>query len=129
MRHRLLAAAMSAGLAVAGLAAPAMAHPKLVSAKPAEGAAASNITQVSITFSEPLIAAMSGMDLMMTGMPGMDHHQPMKMTGVKTSVAPDGVTLLAKLARPLPAGTYEADWHVVSTDTHRVTGKLTFTVK
>lgn len=129
MRHRLLAAALSAGLAVAGLATPAMAHPKLVSAKPAEGAAASNVTQVSVTFSEPLMAAMSGMDLMMTGMPGMDHHQPMKMTGVKTSVAPDGVTLLAKLARPLPAGTYEADWHVVSTDTHRVTGKLTFTVK
>jgi methionine-rich copper-binding protein CopC len=79
-----------------------MAHPKLVSAKPAEGAAASNVTQVSVTFSEPLMAAMSGMDLMMTGMPGMDHHQPMKMTGVKTSVAPDGVTLLAKLARPCP---------------------------
>ncbi|WP_206244677.1 copper homeostasis periplasmic binding protein CopC [Novosphingobium terrae] len=129
MRHPLLAAALCAGLAVSGLAAPAMAHPRLVSAKPADTTTASHVTEVSVTFSEPLMAAMSGMDLVMTGMPGMDHHQPMKMTGVKTSVAPDGVTLLAKVARPLPPGTYEADWHVVSTDTHRVTGKLTFTVK
>jgi copper resistance protein C len=128
MRRHLLTALL-APLAVASFAVPAMAHPKIVSAKPAEGATAGNVTQVSVTFSEPLMAAMSGMDLMMTGMPGMDHHQPMKMTGVKTSVAPDGVTLVAKLARPLPAGTYEADWHVVSTDTHRVAGKLTFSVK
>jgi methionine-rich copper-binding protein CopC len=129
MRHSLLASALLAGLAVCGLATPAMAHPKIVSAKPIEGSTASNVTQLSVTFSEPLVPAMSGMDVMMTGMPGMDHHQPMKITGVKTSVAPDGVTLLARLARPLPAGVYEADWHVVSTDTHRVTGKLTFTVK
>lgn len=124
MRRYLLAA-----LLATTLAAPAMAHPKLVTAGPAEGSTASNVTQVSVTFSEPLMAAMSGMDLLMTGMPGMDHHQPMKMTGVKTSVGSDGVTLVAKLARPLSPGTYEADWHVVSTDTHRVTGKLTFNVK
>jgi hypothetical protein len=48
---------------------------------------------------------MSGVDVVMTGMPGMDHHEPMKMTGVKSSLAPDGVTLVAKLPRALPAGT------------------------
>jgi len=125
----ILASTLAAFVAVAGFAAPALAHPKIVAATPAEGASAAKVTQVSITFSEPLMAAMSGMDVVMTGMPGMTGHEPMKMTGVKTSLAGDGVTLLAKLPRPLPAGTYEANWHVVSTDTHRVAGKLNFTVK
>lgn len=128
MRH-ILASTLAACVAVAGFAAPALAHPKIVSATPAEGAAAANVSQISITFSEPLVAAMSGVDVVMTGMPGMDHHEPMKMTGVKTALAADKVTLVAKLPRVLPAGTYEANWHVVSTDTHRVAGKLNFTVK
>lgn len=127
--RRVLASFFAASIAVASLSAPAFAHPKIVSAQPAEGASASNVAQISITFSEPLVAALSGMDVMMTGMPGMANHQPMKITGVKTSVAPDGVTLVAKLARALPAGTYTAAWHAVSTDTHRVAGKLTFSVK
>lgn len=128
MRH-LLASTLAACVAVAGFATPALAHPKIVSATPAEGSANAKVSQVSITFSEPLVAAMSGVDVVMTGMPGMDHHEPMKMTGVKTSVAADKVTLVAQLPRALPAGTYEANWHVVSTDTHRVAGKLTFSVK
>jgi methionine-rich copper-binding protein CopC len=132
MRHPLLRA-VAAPLAMLGamgiMASPAAAHPKIVSAQPAEGTTGSNVSQISITFSEPLVAAMSGMDVMMTGMPGMANHAPMKMTGVKTSVAADGVTLVAKLPRPLPVGSYEADWHVVSTDTHRVAGKLDFSVK
>lgn len=117
------------GLALAGFSTPAFAHPKVVSAQPAQGASASNVTQISVTFSEPLVAAMSGVEVMMTGMPGMANHQPMKMTGVKVSLGADGVTLVAKLPRALPSGTYEANWHVVSTDTHRVTGKLDFSVK
>ena len=127
--RQILATTLAACVAVAGFAAPALAHPKIVSAQPAQGANAEKVTQVSITFSEPLVAAMSGMDVVMTGMPGMDHHEPMKMTGVKTSLASDGVTLVAKLPRALPAGTYDANWHVVSADTHRVAGKLSFSVK
>src|SRR3546814_18835969 len=70
---------------------------------------------------------MSGLDLVMTGMPGMASHAPMKIAGFKTSVSQDGKSLVAALPRPLPAGTYDAHWHVVSTDTHRVAGPLTFT--
>lgn len=121
----------AAGLALAGLAiaAPAFAHPRLVSAEPAQGATAGKVDRITLNFSEPLIAALSGIDVMMTGMPGMEHHPAMKMSGVRTSVGPDGKTLVASLARPLPAGSYEADWHAVSTDTHRVAGKITFDVK
>ena len=127
--RRVLACAFAASIAVASLSVPAFAHPRIVSAQPAQGTSASNVTQISISFSEPLVAALSGIDVMMTGMPGMASHQPMKITGVKTSVAPDGVTLVAKLSRPLPAGSYAAAWHAVATDTHRVGGMLTFTVK
>ena len=64
----------------------------------------------------------------MTEMPGMKMG-PMKMGGIKISLAPDGKTLVGALAKPLAAGTYKLDYHVVSTDTHRVQGSYTFKVK
>jgi len=111
------------------VAIPAFAHPQLVAADPAQGAVVAGVGRVALTFSEPLVAQMSGIALMMTGMPGMEHHAAMKMTGVRVSVGPDRKSLVAVLPRPLPVGSYEADWHAVSTDTHRVTGKLTFEVR
>jgi methionine-rich copper-binding protein CopC len=120
--------ALIATLSIA-MAAPAFAHPKVLSAEPVEGATVAKVTQITLTFSEPLIAAMSGMDVVMTGMPGMANHAAMKIGGVRVSVGPDGKTLVAALPRPLSAGSYEAGWHVVSTDTHRVAGKLAFSVK
>jgi len=125
IRHLTLAVA-AAELA---FAAPAFAHPKVLSTNPVEGTTVAKVSNVSLTFSEPLIAAMSGIEVVMTGMPGMANHAAMKINGVRASVAPDSKTLVATLARPLAAGSYEANWHAVSTDTHRVTGKLTFTVK
>lgn len=114
-------------LAVAGviLAAPALAHPKLLSSTPAADATAGNVKEISLKFSEALMGPVSGADLMMD-MQGM---APMKMTGLKTSVGKDGKTFVATLDKPLAAGHYSLNWHVVSTDTHRVAGKLAFTVK
>ena len=82
--RRLAVLLLTTGLAVA---VPAFAHPQLVVADPAQGATAAKVSQVTLTFSEPLIAQMSGIDVVMTGMPGMDHHAAMKMTGVRVSVA------------------------------------------
>lgn len=110
--------------------APALAHPRLLSATPANGSTASAVKRISLAFSEPLIARLSGVDLMMTGMPGAGHvRHAMKINGVGVSVGGDGKTLNATMPRPLPAGTYDANWHAVSTDTHRMTGKVTFTVR
>jgi methionine-rich copper-binding protein CopC len=122
----LAALLVATGLAIA---MPAFAHPHLVVADPAQGTTVAKVGKVTLTFSEPLIGQMSGIEVVMTGMPGMDHHAAMKITGVRVSVGADGKSLVASLPRPLLAGTYEADWHAVSTDTHRVTGKLTFAVK
>lgn len=124
---RIIGAATIAALVA--VASPAIAHPKLVSSTPAVRSTVSNVRQVTLVFSERLMPQMSGVDLSMTGMPGMANHAPMKMTGFKTSVAEDGKTLIAAFPKPLPAGTYQLDWHAVSADTHRIAGNLTFTVR
>ena len=120
---------VAASTAIFAAAIPAMAHPRLVSSTPAANAVVSNVTQVTLSFSEGLVPQMSGIDLTMTAMPGMAGHKPMKVAGFKTAVASDGKTLTAALPRRLPAGSYRLDWHVVSVDTHRVAGNLAFTVK
>lgn len=119
----------AATVAAFTIASPALAHPKLVSATPAAGSTVSAPTQIALAFSETLMPQMSGLDLVMTGMPGMGTHAPMKIAGFKTSVSQDGKTLVAAFPKPLPVGTYDAHWHVVSTDTHRIEGHLTFTVR
>lgn len=124
--RNLMLAATAATLAIA---TPALAHPKLLSATPAAGSTVSGPTQITLAFSETLMPQMSGLDLVMTGMPGMARHAPMKVAGFKTSVSQDGKTLVGALPRPLPAGTYDAHWHVVSADTHRIEGHLAFTVR
>src|SRR3546814_9772748 len=72
---------------------------------------------------------LSGVDLAMTGMPGMANHAPMKIGGATTAVGEDGKTLIVTLARPLTAGSYKVDWHAAAADTPRIVGSLTFTVR
>ena len=121
----LIASVLVAGVVIA---TPALAHPRLEAAQPADNAVISSTNRISFTFSEVLVPAVSGMDVPMTGMPGMPNHS-MKMTGYKTSVSEDGKTLVATFGRPLMAGTYSVQWHVVSSDTHRINGTLAFTVR
>jgi methionine-rich copper-binding protein CopC len=119
-----------AALAVAGLAlsAPALAHPKLLSSTPAANASIGAPSQIKLTFSEELNPQLSGLEIVMNGMPGMPDHK-MKVTGLKVSTGAEGKTLVADLPKPLAAGKYQVAWHVVSTDTHRLQGNLAFTVK
>lgn len=122
------------GIAVASvgltLAVPAAAHTHVVSSTPAAATTASNVRTVSITFNEAFMPALSGLEIVMTGMPGMaDHHPAMKIAGVKVAPSADRKTLIATLPRPLAAGTYDINWHAVGADTHRMTGKISFTVR
>lgn len=114
-------------LAALAIATPAPAHPKLVSSSPAANATVAKPTRATLTYSETLLAPMSGVDLTMTGMPGMAKHAPMKITGFKTAV--EGKTIVVTFPRPLPAGTYDLKWHAVAGDTHRIEGAFTFAVK
>lgn len=109
-------------------ATAAYAHPKLATALPEADTTVVAPTKVQLVFTEALVAQFSGIDLTMTEMPGMKMG-PMKINGVKAALADDGKTLVATFAKPLSAGTYKVDYHVVSTDTHRIQGSYSFKVK
>lgn len=113
-------------IAAIAMPAAAIAHPKLVSATPAAEASVAKPTKLTLTFSENLVAPLSGIELTMTGMPGMANHKPMPVKGFKTKVA--GKTMTIELPRPLPTGTYTLAWHVVAADQHRIKGSYNFKV-
>lgn len=117
--------------AIGTLMTPAFAHAqaKLVAATPATAQAASGVTTVKLTFNERLTAKSSGATLIMTGMPGMTNHPDMKMSGVRTAIAPDGKSIVLTSAKPLPAGTYRADWTATGADGRQAKGAHRFSVK
>ncbi|ANI77020.1 MULTISPECIES: copper homeostasis periplasmic binding protein CopC [Sphingobium] len=119
----------TAAVALATLPAVAMAHPKLLSSNPAANATVAKPNKLTLTFSEKLLAPLSGVDLTMTGMPGMADHAPMPIKGFKTAVEGDGKTLAITLPRALPAGSYDLSWHIVGADQHKIAGKYSFSVK
>ncbi len=125
MNKSLTLLAFGAALA---LSAPAWAQVKLVASTPAANKAAARPMAVSLSFSDK-IASTSSMDIVMLTMPGMKDHPPMKITGFTATVGADGKTLVAKLPRPLPVGTYVVNWKATGTDGAPATGKINFAVK
>jgi len=125
MRRILFAAALT----LAALPSVAMAHAKLLSSSPAANATVAKPTKLTLTFSEKLLAPLSGVDLTMTGMPGMADHAPMPIKGFRTAVDRDGKTLVVTLPRALPVGSYDLNWHIVGADQHKIAGKYSFSVK
>jgi copper resistance protein C len=119
----------AAALSLAILPGAALAHSKLVSSSPAANATVAKPTKLTLTFSEKFLAPMSGVELVMTGMPGMADHPPMPIKGFKTALAPDGKTMVVTLPRALPAGDYDLKWHIVGADQHEMEGGYSFKVK
>ncbi|MDR7153602.1 methionine-rich copper-binding protein CopC [Sphingobium xenophagum] len=119
----------AAALSLAILPGAALAHSKLVSSSPAANATVAKPTKLTLTFSEKFLAPMSGVELVMTGMPGMANHAPMPIKGFKTALAPDGKTMVVTLPRALPAGDYDLKWHIVGADQHKMEGGYSFKVK
>lgn len=106
----------------------ALAHPALLSSTPKADAEVSAPEKIELHFSENLVAQFSAANLLMTGMPGMANHQPMKIA-IKVTAGGDPKTMVIVPAQPLMAGAYRVDWRAVSTDTHTVNGAVPFTVK
>lgn len=125
MKRLLLAAVVAVSL-IPGMAA--YAHPELEKTIPAADATVASPAKIELRFSEKLAGEFSGADLLMLDMPGMKMDKPSKES-VTTSLSSDGMTLTIAPSRPLSAGTYRVDYHVVSTDTHRVTGSYSFRVQ
>ncbi|WP_395000760.1 copper homeostasis periplasmic binding protein CopC [Sphingomonas sp.] len=126
LRRIITGSAFAVALLAGGVA---QAHPHLVGSSPRANSVVAATSRVSLTFSERLLAPMSGGDVIMTRHPGVPHHMPMKIDGFKASVAPDGKTLQLIAARPLATGSYQVKWHAVAADTHRVAGAFAFQVR
>ncbi|UZN50022.1 copper homeostasis periplasmic binding protein CopC [Cupriavidus cauae] len=125
--HRFAIRAMLAATA-ALISSAAFAHPKLVSSTPADKAEVSAPQKIELKFSENLVAQFSGANLVMTGMPGMANHAPMKIAA-KVLGSDDPKTMVITPAQPLVPGSYRVDWRAVSSDTHPINGNIAFTVK
>ena len=115
---------LASGLLLSNLA---QAHPKLLSSTPAEGADGAAPGKIELHFSESLLTQFSGAKLVMSEMPGMAH-SPMPMKA-KVSAGSDPKSMLITPLSSLPAGTYQVQWRAVSSDTHPITGNVTFKVK
>ncbi|WP_236191702.1 copper homeostasis periplasmic binding protein CopC [Pseudomonas pharyngis] len=124
MRTLKISLVLASGLLLSTLA---QAHPKLLSSSPAEGADGAAPGKIELRFSEDLLTQFSGAKLVMTEMPGMAH-SPMPMKA-KVSAGSDPKTMLVTPLTPLPAGTYKVEWRAVSSDTHPITGNVTFKVQ
>ncbi|CAI8908636.1 MULTISPECIES: copper homeostasis periplasmic binding protein CopC [Pseudomonas] len=124
MRTLNITLALASGLLLSTLA---QAHPKLLSSTPADGADGAAPDTIELHFSENLLTRFSGAKLVMTEMPGMAH-SPMPMKA-RVSAGSDPKSMLVTPLAPLPAGTYQVEWRAVSSDTHPITGNVTFKVK
>jgi methionine-rich copper-binding protein CopC len=106
----------------------ASAHTRLIASTPAAGSTASKVTSVSLHFSEKLIPATIKTSLVMTAMPGMTDHPPMKIP-YSSAMGKDGKSMTLLLKRPLAAGSYTLSWSAAGADTHRMGSEFSFTVK
>lgn len=126
MSFRLPALLAAATLA---LSAPALAHVTIASSTPAEGATVSAPKTVVLTFSDALIPARTGVELVMTAMPGHANHGIMPIRNFVPAWSNGNRTLTLTLRQPLRTGTYEARWQSTGSDGHKMAGKVTFVVR
>lgn len=117
-----------AAIALASTPGAALAHAKLVGSIPAANTAVSKVTSVNLKFSEKLIASTVKAELVMTGMPGMKDHPPMKIP-FTSAMGKDGKSMTLQLKRALVPGTYKVKWSAAGADTHRMGSEFGFTVK
>lgn len=112
-----------------GLASTVQAHTKLVSSTPAANATVAASKTITLAFNEKVMVPFASVDVTMMSMPGMANHKPMKLSGLKSSWGSDGKTMTLTAGRAFPTGTYQVAWRASGSDTHRMEGKFTFSVK
>lgn len=109
-------------------ATAALAHPSLIDSTPKDNSEGPAPAKIELRFSEKLTRQFSKANLVMTKMPGMASHGPMKMAA-KVGMADDPKVMVLTPNQALAPGKYSVEWRAVSADTHPVNGKITFTVK
>lgn len=114
--------------ALAMMPVPALAHVKLAGSTPSANATASKVTSIQLKFSEKVALSTVKTEVVMTGMPGMADHPPMKIAAT-SAMGKDGKSMTLALKRALVPGSYSVKWSAAGADAHRVQGELRFTVK
>lgn len=116
-----IACAALAGLLSLGASLPAAAHAYLEKADPSVGGTvADGPIEVRLTFSEPVEAKLSSIQL--TRADG---------SAVASGAAADPADpkgLVLKLGKALANGVYKVRWKVISVDSHKIEGGFSFTV-
>lgn len=128
MTRSALIAKLITPIAAGLFATAAFAHPALVSSTPADKSEVDAPATIELKFTETLVPQFSAANLVMTGMPGMPNHGNMKINA-SVAAAGDGKTMVITPAQPLRAGDYRVEWRAVSSDTHPITGNVSFKVK
>ncbi|MFF3000757.1 copper resistance CopC/CopD family protein [Streptomyces sp. NPDC057950] len=101
-------------------AGPAPAHAALVSSMPAQGAVTANApARVVLNFSEKVALSPDALRVLRRDGRRVDDGRPTALGGTAYSVRLQGL---------LPDGTYTVTFHVVSADSHPVSGAFTFSV-
>jgi methionine-rich copper-binding protein CopC len=99
------------------------AHPKLIKTDPAADAVtATSPKEVRLSFNEELVAKFSGVEL-------TDQKGKKVEIGASALDPSDKKQLTAAVPNPLAEGVYKVNWHAVGSDTHRVQGSYSFTIK
>lgn len=129
MRKSILSLSL-AGMAIAFMPSVALAHVKLVSSTPAANATVSQskAKSVNLSFNEKVVAPTMKTELLMTGMPGMKNHAPMKVA-FSSMMGKDGKSMMLMPKKKLVPGTYKVVWSAAGADTHRMGSDFSFTVK
>jgi methionine-rich copper-binding protein CopC len=119
MRH--LAILVVSLVLAAAVSGPAFAHAHLVKSQPGKGAVVRSAPSALVLwFSEPLEAAFSTIEV-------VDEAGHRVEEGKATLDPADPKVLKVSLQKLVP-GSYKAVWRVISIDTHKTNGELTFTV-
>lgn len=120
-RLGLAAAATALGLVLAASTAvgPASAHDELVSSTPAAGDALDPApSEISLTYSDNILEV--GIEVSVTDAAGTQY--------VTEEPVVDGPTVTVALESDMPGGSYQAEWRVVSSDGHPISGTIPFSV-
>ncbi len=89
-----------------------LAHAELVSAIPAPGSSVEALTEIRLTFSEP-IGPNGQIQL---------HQDFISAAELEPVVDPNDETVLVTAVPPLPDGVYTVQWSVISSDGHPISG-------
>jgi copper transport protein len=118
---RLCSLLLLAFFLVVAIAAPASAHATLTSTTPTDGSVVHGpLTSVSVTFDESVGVTAGSLRIYDPKGARVDAGAPTQSKG--------GTTMTVGLRPNLGPGTYTAAWHVVSADSHPVSGAFTFSI-